>query len=112
MIRVIAPVVSFQTSRAIMSRVTTSFLCRSRYSSNSNSRPVSSSVDPGPRHPPGEQVHLQVVGPQDQLPLGEVAAQQGAEPGEQLGEGERLDQVVVGAAVQALDPLLDRVAGP
>ncbi len=58
-----------------------------------------------------DEVHVQVAGPQDQLPAGEVAAQQGPEPGEELGEGERLDQVVVRPFVQAPDTVLDRVAG-
>src|SRR5437868_3016218 len=39
------------------------------------------------------------------------AAQQRAQPGEQLLAFERLDDVVVGARVQALDPLLEPVAG-
>ncbi len=62
-------------------------------------------------HFPGEQVHLQIVGPQDQLRGREVAAEQGTEAGEKLGEGERLDQVVVRPAVQTLDPFLDRIQG-
>ena len=43
--------------------------------------------------------------------LGGDAAQQRAQPGEQLLEGERLGQVVVGAGVEPLDPVADGVAG-
>ena len=39
------------------------------------------------------------------------AAQQGPQAGQQLGEGERLDQVVVGPGVEALHPVLDGVPG-
>jgi hypothetical protein len=35
-------------------------------------------------------------------------ARQGADPGDQFGEGERLGQVVVGAETQPVDPVLDR----
>ena len=35
---------------------------------------------------------------------------QGAQPGRQLGEGERLDEVVVGAGVEAAHPVTHRVA--
>src|SRR5690606_24943335 len=42
---------------------------------------------------------------------GGVPAQQGAHPGQQLGEGERFDQVVVCALVQAADPVVQPVAG-
>ena len=40
-----------------------------------------------------------------------VAPQQGAHPGQQLGEGEGLDEVVVGAVVEARHAVLERVAG-
>ena len=39
------------------------------------------------------------------------AAQHGAHPGEQLLEGERLDQVVVGAELEAGEPVVQPVAG-
>ena len=39
-----------------------------------------------------------------------TAADQRAQPGEQLAEVERLDQVIVGAAVEPFDARLDRVA--
>ena len=41
----------------------------------------------------------------DQAVVGVTATLDGAEPGEQLLERERLDQVVVGAGLQAGDPL-------
>ena len=40
-----------------------------------------------------------------------VRAQQRAQTGLQLADVERLDHVVVGAGVQSLDPVVDRVAG-
>ena len=43
--------------------------------------------------------------------LGAAAPQQDAQPGQQLGEGERLDEVVVGPGVEAGDAVLDGVAG-
>ena len=39
------------------------------------------------------------------------AAAERAHAGEQLGRGERLDEVVVGAGVETRDPVLDGVAG-
>ncbi|MCY1350503.1 hypothetical protein D9M69_367380 [compost metagenome] len=62
--------------------------------------------------PSAQQVEAQVGG----LQVGEgggagTAAQQGAHPRQQLGEGERLDQVVVGAQLQALHAVGDAVAG-
>ena len=44
-------------------------------------------------------------------PLRRRAPRERPQPREQLAEGERLDQVVVGARVEPLDPVLDRVAG-
>jgi hypothetical protein len=40
-----------------------------------------------------------------------VAPHQGTQPSKQLLEGERLGQVIVGARVQAGDPVVDLVAG-
>src|SRR5258708_3472336 len=40
-----------------------------------------------------------------------LSPRQGADPGQQLGEGEGLGQVVVGAGVQPRDPVLDRGPG-
>ena len=39
------------------------------------------------------------------------AAQQRAQPRQQLLQGERLGEVVVGSGVESLDPVADRVAG-
>ena len=41
----------------------------------------------------------------------EAPAQEGAEAGQQLRQGEGLDQVVVGARIESLDPVVDGVAG-
>ncbi len=68
---------------------------------------------------PGGEVHAQVGEGERLVRLGlgghrhrvGAAAQQGADAGEQLVQLERLDQVVVGARVQAGDPVADRVAG-
>ena len=57
----------------------------------------------GSRREVGEAEHLAgILGP---------AAQEGPQPGQQLGQGEGLDQVVVGSGVEALDPVVDGVAG-
>jgi hypothetical protein len=45
------------------------------------------------------------------LALGPAAAQERPQPGQQLREGERLDQVIFGPGVQAGDPVLDGVPG-
>ena len=51
----------------------------------------------------GEAEHLAgVLGP---------PPEQGPQAGQQFGQGERLDQVVVGAGVEALDPVVDGVPG-
>ena len=47
---------------------------------------------------------------QDARPLDRPAAPERAQPRHELGERERLDEVVVGAAVEAGDAVLDRVA--
>ena len=44
-------------------------------------------------------------------PLDASPADERAEPGQELGEGERLRQVVVRAGVEARDPVVDRVTG-
>ena len=54
----------------------------------------------------GEGQHLAVA-----VGVGHHAAQQRAQPGEQLLEREGLGEVVVGPGVEALDPVADRVAG-
>ena len=83
---------------------------RMRYSSSSNSRWVSS-TSRSPRRTSW------VSGLSDRSPTtydaraaGRAAAQQRAQAGEQLLALERLDEVVVGADVQALDAAVERVA--
>ena len=61
-------------------------------------------------HLPGGRVESEIAAGQDVRSFRRPAASQGAEAGEQLGEGEGLDQVVVGADVEAPDPVVDRVA--
>ena len=55
-------------------------------------------------------VELQVADGERRLAARRPAAQQRAQPRQQLLALERLDQVVVGAGVEPLDPRLDRVA--
>ena len=50
------------------------------------------------------------VGELQRVVAGAGAAQQRAHPRAQLLDGERLDEVVVGAGVEALDAVVDRVA--
>jgi hypothetical protein len=57
-----------------------------------------------------DKVHDQVAGPQGGA-VTVAAAGQGSQPSRQLGEVERLDQVVVGAGVKAGDPVGDGVPG-
>ena len=65
---------------------------------------------PAPGHPGrGEVEHEVAVA--ELLRAGRVAAQQCAQAGAQLGERERLDQVVVGARVQPGDAVIYQVAG-
>ncbi len=59
----------------------------------------------------GRRVEPQLADLDDRRPLALAAPHQGTEPGQQLGEGEGLGQVVVGAAVEAGDPVLERAAG-
>src|SRR5262249_3031301 len=67
-------------------------------------------LHPGAGGAAGGQGAPQAGGPQHRLGVGLDAAQQDAQAGQQLGEGEGLDQVVVGAGVQAGDAVLDGVA--
>jgi len=60
--------------------------------------------------PPGY-VQLQVGEAQCRRRVGLAAAQEGAHAGQQLDEGEWLDQIVIGAGLQPADPILDAVAG-
>ena len=61
--------------------------------------------------PPGQAsggVESQVADLDRRGPLALPTADQSPQPGQELGEGEGLGQVVVGAAVEAGDPVLDR----
>ena len=55
-------------------------------------------------------VEPQVADLEHRGPLGLAPPRERAQPRQQLGERERLDEVVVGAAVEAGDAVLDRVA--
>src|SRR2546421_2079068 len=65
----------------------------------------------GPADAAGGRVQLHVRHGQLGRALGRAPAQQRPQPGQQLRERERLDQVVVGAGVQAADPVTDRIPG-
>jgi len=63
-------------------------------------------------HPPSaffRRVELEIAGAKDRGALGCPASHQRAEASQQLGERERLGQVVVGAGVQTRDAIGDRV---
>jgi hypothetical protein len=62
-------------------------------------------------HPARGRVEHEVADAQLGAAVGRPAAHERAQPGQQLAEVERLDQVVVGAGVQPLDAVLDRIAG-
>ena len=86
---------------------------RARYSRSSNSRAVSSTRD-SPRT--SSRRTRSSSGPAlaevDRRGLGRLgAAEAGADPGQQLGPGEGLGQVVVGPGVEPADPVLDLAAG-
>ena len=83
---------------------------RIRYSSNSNSRWVSSIVAPVATHLVRVGVQLQVADDERGAAARRPAAQQRAQAREQLLALERLDEVVVGAGIEALDARVDRVA--
>ena len=102
--------VSFQTSRASVPRDTVWPWWRSRYSSSSNSRTVSSTRAAAARDFSRHEIDLEIADAQAQR-LGDPAApQQRADPRQHLLERERLDQIVVGAAVEAGHAILERVA--
>ena len=61
--------------------------------------------------PPRGRVERHAAGREQRLGPAGVAAQHGADAGVELVELERLDQVVVGAGVEAGDPVAARVAG-
>ncbi len=56
-------------------------------------------------------VEVEVPGAEHRRALHRPPPYESAQPGEQLGEREGLDQVVVGPGVQARDAILDGVAG-
>src|SRR6266702_373101 len=62
-------------------------------------------------HRAGRRVQLDVFDTQPYRPLRGTAPDQRPQPGQQLGERERLDQVVVRPGVQPADPVADRVPG-
>jgi hypothetical protein len=65
---------------------------------------------PPARHAPRRGVELQVPDPKDRGSLGGPAPHERAQARQQLGERERLGQVVVGAGVEPRDPVGHRVA--
>ena len=83
---------------------------RIRYSSSSNSRWVSSIGAVAAHDLVRVRVQRQVGDDERRAAARRAAAQERAQPGEQLLALERLDEVVVGAGVEALDARLDRVA--
>ena len=93
-----------------MVRVTTWPAWRIRNSSSRNSRGSSSISWPARRTCARQQIHLEIADAE----LGRrhwraaAAPQQRLDPRQQLGEGERLDQIVVAAGAQALDAVVDR----
>ena len=61
-------------------------------------------------HSARDQVHLEIGNRQAQRFGGPPAPDERSNPGQQLGEGERLDQIIVGSAVEADHPILERIA--
>ena len=55
-------------------------------------------------------IEAQVANLNDRRPLALSAPDQGSKPGQQLGEGERLGQVIVGPAVEPGNAVLERAA--
>jgi hypothetical protein len=68
-------------------------------------------LDLGAPGAPPRRVQPQVADLQHGRALDPAAAHQGAHPRGQLGEAERLDEIVVGAGVQPHDTVVDRVPG-
>ena len=79
-------------------------------SSSTNSFAVRSSSVVAAPGAVGGRVEPEVADLELGRPLGRRPAGERPQPREQLAEGERLDEVVVGARVETLDPVLDRVA--
>ena len=63
-----------------------------------------------PHDPPRHEVHLQIGDFQPEHVRRAAAAQQRADPREQLGKRERLHEVVVRAEIKSEDAILDAVA--
>ncbi len=59
----------------------------------------------------GDRVEAQVGEPKDLAGVLGPAPEEGPQAGQELGQGEGLDQVVVGTGIEALDPVVDGVAG-
>ena len=57
---------------------------------------------------PAGGVEPDVAPDQDRRAGGLVASGERVDPRDELGEGERLGQIVVGAEAEAVDPVLDR----
>ena len=63
---------------------------------------------PGPLHLAGQQVHLEIADRELRLHRGRAApAQQGLDPRQELGEGEGLGEIVVGAGAKPAHPVVD-----
>ena len=82
-------------------------------SSRANSLAVSSIVLAAAHRLARAQVELEVADASDGGVAGRRRASgaEGADAGEQLGQGERLDEVVIGAGIEARDAVADRIAG-
>jgi hypothetical protein len=65
-------------------------------------------LSPGAPDPARQQVHLQIRDLQSRLGrLSVTSSNQGPEARFELGEGERLDQIIVPASLQPFDPIID-----
>lgn len=66
---------------------------------------------PGPAGAPAQQVQFQIGHPQQAFLIRAPAtAQDAAHARQQFGKGKRLDQVIIGTQLQALDPIIDLIA--
>src|SRR5436190_6889858 len=66
---------------------------------------------PRPSYAPLQEVHLQVIGLENGFRKTWTSPEQHAQSSQQLGEGKRLDQIVVGAGIQADHAILDCITG-